>query len=62
MESKLTELVERLKTVAGSNLKALVLYGSAVTGEFLAKHSDWIKNRKINILFRGVAGVDERER
>ena len=40
MESKLTELVERLKTVAGSNLKALVLYGSAVTGEFLAKHSD----------------------
>jgi hypothetical protein len=40
MESKLSELVERLKAVAGNNLKALVLYGSAVTGEFLAKHSD----------------------
>jgi hypothetical protein len=40
MEAKLTELVERLKAVAGANLKALVLYGSAVTGEFHAKHSD----------------------
>jgi predicted nucleotidyltransferase len=40
MEAKLTELVERLKTAAAANLKAVVLYGSAVTGEFLAQHSD----------------------
>jgi predicted nucleotidyltransferase len=40
METKLTELVKRLKDAAGDNLKAVVLYGSAVTGEFLAKHSD----------------------
>jgi predicted nucleotidyltransferase len=40
MESKLTELVERLKSAAHDNLRAVVLYGSAVTGEFLAEHSD----------------------
>lgn len=40
MEAKLTELVERLKAAAPDNLKGLVLYGSAVTGEFTAKHSD----------------------
>lgn len=40
MEAKLSELVKRLKNAAGDNLKAVVLYGSAVTGEFLAKHSD----------------------
>ena len=40
METKLSELVKRLKETAGDNLKAVVLYGSAVTGEFLAKHSD----------------------
>jgi len=40
MEAKLTELVERLKAAAGSNLTTVVLYGSAVTGEFLAEHSD----------------------
>lgn len=44
METKLTELVKRLKSSAGENLKAVVLYGSAVTGEFAEKHSD------INIL------------
>jgi predicted nucleotidyltransferase len=32
--------VERLKSASASNLKAVVLYGSAVTGEFLAEHSD----------------------
>jgi predicted nucleotidyltransferase len=40
MEAKLTELVERLKSAAPENLKAVVLYGSAVTGEFQEKHSD----------------------
>jgi hypothetical protein len=40
MEAKLTELVGRLKSAAGDNLKSVVLYGSAVTGEFLQKHSD----------------------
>lgn len=40
MEAKLTELVERLKSAAHDNLRAVVLYGSAVTGEFLAEHSD----------------------
>jgi hypothetical protein len=44
VETKLTELVNRLKSAAGDNLKAVVLYGSAVTGEFAEKHSD------INIL------------
>lgn len=40
MEAKLTELVKRLKKAAGDNLKAVVLYGSAVTSEFVAKSSD----------------------
>jgi predicted nucleotidyltransferase len=40
MEAKLTELVGKLKDAAGQNLRAVVLFGSAVTGEFVAKHSD----------------------
>jgi len=40
MERTLAELVSRLKKGAGGNLKAIVLYGSAVTGEFSSKHSD----------------------
>jgi hypothetical protein len=40
MEAKLSELVGRLKSAAADNLKAVVLYGSAVTGEFVEKHSD----------------------
>lgn len=40
MEAKLTEFVERLRAAAPENLKAVVLYGSAATGEFIAKHSD----------------------
>ena len=40
MEAKLTELVERLRSASAANLTAVVLYGSAVTGEFLAEHSD----------------------
>jgi hypothetical protein len=40
MEAKLSELVGRLKAAAQDNLKAVVLYGSAVTGEFVKEHSD----------------------
>lgn len=56
MEAKLTELVKRLQNAAGDNLKAAVLYGSAVTGEFIAQHSD------LNILcVVGAAGAAELE-
>jgi predicted nucleotidyltransferase len=40
MEAKLTEFVKRLKAAIPDNLKTVVLYGSAVTGEFRAEHSD----------------------
>jgi len=40
MEAKLVELVNRLKAAASDNLKSVVLYGSAVTGEFASGHSD----------------------
>lgn len=40
MEARLTNFVNRAKAAAGRNLKAIVLFGSAVTGEFFAKHSD----------------------
>ena len=40
MEAKLTELVNQLKAAIQENLKTVVLYGSAVTGEFRAGHSD----------------------
>lgn len=40
MEQKLTQLVDSLKAAAGANLKAVVLYGSAVTGEYRERHSD----------------------
>jgi predicted nucleotidyltransferase len=40
MESKLTELIQKLKNAAADNLRAVVLFGSAVTGEFVAAHSD----------------------
>jgi hypothetical protein len=40
METKLAELVNRLKDAAGENLQSIVLFGSAVAGEFSAEHSD----------------------
>jgi hypothetical protein len=40
LETKLNELVTRLKSASDRNLKSVVLYGSAVTGEFQPKHSD----------------------
>ena len=40
MEKELSELVEKLKQAAGANLRSVVLYGSAASGEFQPKHSD----------------------
>ena len=40
MEKDLSELVEKLKQAAGANLRSVVLYGSAASGEFHPKHSD----------------------
>jgi predicted nucleotidyltransferase len=40
IDNKLDEFVQKLKAAAGGNLKAVILYGSAATGEFHAKHSD----------------------
>jgi predicted nucleotidyltransferase len=40
MEAKLTDLVNRLKTSARDNLRAVVLYGSAISGEFREGYSD----------------------
>lgn len=40
IDPKLDEFVEKLKTAASGNLRAVVLYGSAATDEFHAKHSD----------------------
>jgi predicted nucleotidyltransferase len=57
MEAQLKELVDRLKSEAGSNLTTVVLYGSAASGEFHAEHSD------LNILcILGQAGARELER
>jgi len=39
-DHKLDEFVQKLKAAAAENLKAVVLYGSAATEEFHAKHSD----------------------
>jgi hypothetical protein len=40
MEQDLNALVTRLREALGDNLRSLVLYGSAVAGEFHSKHSD----------------------
>lgn len=40
MEELLHQLKEKLQRAAGANLKAIVLYGSAVTGEYRKQHSD----------------------
>lgn len=40
MEKLLNELVEKVKTAAGTNLKSVVLYGSAASGEFHPEYSD----------------------
>jgi hypothetical protein len=40
MQDVLIKLVDELKGAAGANLKSVVLYGSKVSGEFHAGHSD----------------------
>jgi len=40
IDTKLDEFVQKLKAAAADNLKAVILYGSAATEEFHAKHSD----------------------
>ena len=40
MDHKLDEFVQKLKSAASDNLKAVILYGSAATNEFHSKHSD----------------------
>jgi hypothetical protein len=40
IDHKLDELVQKLTAAAADNLKAVILYGSAATEEFHAKHSD----------------------
>ena len=40
MEAKLAEYVNRLKDAAGDNLRSVVLFGSAVSGEFCEGYSD----------------------
>lgn len=40
MEKLLNELVERLERAAGSNLRSVVLYGSAASNEYHPQHSD----------------------
>lgn len=40
MEEKFSELIDWLKSAATTNLKAVVLYGSAVAGDFHEQHSD----------------------
>ena len=41
MDEKLEQFVGQLKSGAGANLRAVVLYGSAVAGDFHAKHSNF---------------------
>ena len=40
MEKALQELVEKLKKVAGANLRSVVLFGSAASGHYQPGHSD----------------------
>lgn len=56
MEALLQELAERLARAAGDNLQAIVLYGSAVTGEYRKNHSDL---NVLCVLYR--TGTDELE-
>jgi hypothetical protein len=40
MNTKLEELVRQIEAAAGARLKSVVLYGSAVAGDYHPKHSD----------------------
>jgi predicted nucleotidyltransferase len=39
-EKLIDEFVERLRTTAGTNLLAVILYGSAAAGDYVSEHSD----------------------
>jgi predicted nucleotidyltransferase len=39
-EKLINDFVERMRTAAGNNLLAVVLYGSAAVGDYVADHSD----------------------
>ncbi len=39
-EKLLSEFVERLRKMAGSNLQSVILYGSAAAGDYISDHSD----------------------
>jgi hypothetical protein len=39
-EKLISEFVERIRTAAGTNLVAVILYGSAAAGDYVAEHSD----------------------
>ena len=39
-EKLIDEFVERIRGAAGTNLRAVILYGSAAAGDYIAEHSD----------------------
>jgi len=39
-EKLINEFIERMRTAAGTNLRAMILYGSAAAGDFVPEHSD----------------------
>jgi predicted nucleotidyltransferase len=39
-EKLINEFVERVRTAAGTNLLAVILYGSAAAGDYVSEHSD----------------------
>lgn len=39
-EDKINEFLKRLQEAAGSNIEAVILYGSTVSGDFLAEYSN----------------------
>jgi predicted nucleotidyltransferase len=55
-ESKLTELVNRLKELAAANLHSVLLYGSAARGDFHQDHSDL----NVLVILESVSAADLR--
>jgi predicted nucleotidyltransferase len=55
-DSKLTELVNRLKELAAGNLHSVILYGSAARGDFHEKHSDL----NVLVILQSLAAADLR--
>jgi predicted nucleotidyltransferase len=39
-EKQISEFVERVRAAAGANLKSVILYGSAATGDYVPEYSD----------------------